>query len=53
MSTHPANETRIENLINEWQKTLPLYNQALVDGIAVDCGENPRAVEEIKPAESK
>ena len=53
MSTHPANETRIENLINEWQTALPLYNQALVDGIGVDCGANPRAVEEIKPAESK
>ena len=53
MSTHPASETRIENLVNQWQKTLPLYNQAKVDGIEPDCGPNPRAVVEIKPAEEK
>jgi predicted Zn-dependent protease len=53
MSTHPANETRIENLVSEWQKTLPLYNQALAEGINPDCGANPRAVKEIKPAGEK
>ena len=52
MSTHPANETRIENLINEWQGTLPLYNEALTAGTVPDCGPNPRAVKEIKPADS-
>lgn len=43
LSTHPASETRIENLINEWQKTLPLYNEAVAAGREPDCGgESPR-----------
>lgn len=43
LSTHPASETRIENLINEWQKTLPLYNQSVTDGREPDCGgDSPR-----------
>tara|TARA_R110002096_G_scaffold97263_4_gene216688 strand:- start:3420 stop:4256 length:837 start_codon:yes stop_codon:yes gene_type:complete len=37
LSTHPASETRIENLINQWQKTLPIYNQALADGKNPQC----------------
>ena len=37
LSTHPASETRIENLISEWQKTLPIYNQALADGKNPTC----------------
>ena len=53
MSTHPANETRIENLINEWQTTLPLYNQAQTEGLVTDCGPNPRAVKEVKQTEAK
>jgi predicted Zn-dependent protease len=53
MSTHPANDTRIENLINEWQKTLAFYNQAQVDGRTPDCGSNPRAATEVKPKEAK
>lgn len=49
LSTHPASETRIENLISEWQKTLPLYNQALVDGRVPECGgQSPRFVEDLK-----
>ncbi len=47
LSTHPASETRIENLINQWQKTLPLYNQAKADGRLPDCGgRSPRFVDE-------
>lgn len=37
LSTHPASETRIENLISQWQKTLPIYNQALADGKQPNC----------------
>ncbi len=37
LSTHPAPDTRIENLISEWQKTLPIYNQALADGKDPQC----------------
>ena len=47
LSTHPASETRIENLVTEWQKTLPLYNQALAEGRRPDCGgASPRYVKE-------
>ena len=50
LSTHPASETRIENLVNEWQKTLPLYNQALAEGRRPDCGgASPRYVKEVEP----
>jgi len=37
LSTHPASETRIENLISQWQKTLPIYNQARADGKEPEC----------------
>jgi len=37
LSTHPASETRIENLISQWQKTLPIYNQAQADGKQPEC----------------
>lgn len=37
LSTHPASETRIENLVGEWQKVLPIYNQALADGKQPTC----------------
>ena len=49
MSTHPASGTRIENLVSQWQKTLPLYNQAKAEGIEPDCGPNPRAVVDVQP----
>ena len=49
LSTHPASETRIESLINEWQKTLPLYNQAVAEGRTPDCGgQSPRFVKDLK-----
>lgn len=44
LSTHPASETRIENLVSEWQKTLPLYNEAQAAGFVPECGDNPRYV---------
>ena len=53
MSTHPASATRIENLVNQWQKTLPMYNQAQAEGIEPDCGANPRAVVNIEPSDKK
>jgi predicted Zn-dependent protease len=50
LSTHPASETRIENLISQWQKTLPLYNQAKAEGRLPDCGgRSPRFVDEPEP----
>ncbi|MEJ2258475.1 MAG: M48 family metalloprotease [Woeseiaceae bacterium] len=53
LSTHPASETRIENLINQWQKTLPLYNKAKAEGRLPDCGgRSPRFVDEPQDDES-
>jgi len=40
LSTHPTSETRIENLISQWQKTLPMYNQAIADGKNPNCVKN-------------
>jgi len=37
MSTHPSTDTRIEQLIAEWPKTLPLYNKALEEGLRPEC----------------
>jgi predicted Zn-dependent protease len=37
LSTHPASETRIEALVSEWPKTLPMYNQAIEEGRAPTC----------------
>lgn len=37
MSTHPSGEKRIEDLIGQWQVTLPLYNEALEAGRQPDC----------------
>ena len=49
MSTHPASDTRIQNIIEEWEKTLPLYNQAHAEGHVPDCGdESPRFVEDLQ-----
>jgi len=54
MSTHPAPETRIENLIGEWQKTLPLYNEAQAAGRNPDCGgQSPRYVKDLKKEKAK
>jgi len=37
VSTHPASETRIEALVSEWPKTLPLYNEAIAEGRVNSC----------------
>ena len=48
MSTHPASDTRIQNIIAEWEVTLPLYNEARAEGHVPDCGgESPRYVEDL------
>jgi len=46
LSTHPASETRIENLVSEWQKTLPLYNEAQANGFVPDCGKSSHRFKE-------
>ena len=37
MSTHPSHANRIEALISEWPKTLPLYNEARAAGHQPNC----------------
>ncbi|NNF41383.1 MAG: M48 family metallopeptidase [Woeseiaceae bacterium] len=37
LSTHPSSESRIEALVSQWPKTLPLYNQAVEEGRVPTC----------------
>lgn len=37
LSTHPSGEKRIDSLISQWGKTLPLYNAALEAGNEPNC----------------
>lgn len=37
LSTHPSSERRIEQLVSEWPKALPLYNQAVAEGRRASC----------------
>jgi predicted Zn-dependent protease len=39
VSTHPASETRIEALVSEWPKTLPVYNKAKEEGRIPTCSK--------------
>jgi predicted Zn-dependent protease len=36
-STHPSSENRIDALVSEWIKVLPLYNQAHAEGRVPNC----------------
>lgn len=37
VSTHPSSESRIEALVSQWPKTLPLYNEAIEEGRVPIC----------------
>jgi predicted Zn-dependent protease len=37
LSTHPSDEKRIDALISQWSKVLPLYNEALEAGRSPNC----------------
>lgn len=39
LSTHPSSERRIEQLVSEWPKALPLYNEAVAEGRRAKCVE--------------
>jgi len=46
LSTHPSDENRIDSLISQWSKTLPLFNAAILAGrnpncVAPDLPERP------------
>ncbi len=40
-STHPSGEKRIDSLVSEWIKVLPLYNQAHEEGRIPECNAPP------------
>lgn len=40
-STHPSSENRIDSLVSEWIKVLPLYNQAHQEGRIPNCNTPP------------
>jgi predicted Zn-dependent protease len=40
LSTHPTSETRIENLVSQWQKTLHINKKAIADGKTPNCTKN-------------
>ncbi len=48
MSTHPSSDKRIEDLISEWSKVLPLYNEALEQGRQPDCIQPQSTIPEKK-----
>ncbi len=37
LSTHPSDETRINNLVGQWSTTLPIYNEAQAAGKRPNC----------------
>jgi predicted Zn-dependent protease len=37
MSTHPSSDDRIDSLVSEWIKVLPLYNEAITEGRSPNC----------------
>ncbi len=50
MSTHPANETRINDLVGELAKVLPIYNEAQKAGRNPNCTPPPRKPKSIPDA---
>jgi predicted Zn-dependent protease len=37
LSTHPSSEKRIDSLVSQWVKALPLYNEAVQEGRVPNC----------------
>ena len=50
-STHPSSEKRIDSLVSEWIKVLPLYNAAHEEGRIPDCQVPAHLQEPIDHAE--
>ena len=54
-STHPSGEKRIDSLVSEWIKVLPLYNQAHEEGRIPNCQVPPhlqKPIDHSEPAEA-
>jgi predicted Zn-dependent protease len=52
LSTHPSNEKRIDALISEWPKVLPLYNDAVKAGHVPHCVPPETPADAATPAEN-
>lgn len=52
LSTHPSNDKRIDSLISEWPKTLPLYNEAVAAGKVPHCVPPATPADNAKPADA-
>jgi predicted Zn-dependent protease len=50
-STHPSSDKRIDSLVSEWVKVLPLYNQAHNEGRIPNCQVPPHLQEPIDHSE--
>jgi predicted Zn-dependent protease len=50
-STHPSGEKRIDSLVSEWIKVLPLYNQAHQEGRIPNCQVPPHLQKPIDHSE--
>lgn len=50
-STHPSSDKRIDSLVSEWIKVLPLYNQAHEEGRNPDCPVPPHLQESVDHSE--
>lgn len=53
LSTHPSGDKRIDALVSEWVKVLPLYNQAHQEGRIPDCPVPPHLQETIDHSDKK
>ncbi len=51
-STHPSSDKRIDSLVSEWIKVLPLYNEAHQEGRIPDCQTPPHLQEPIDHSDS-
>lgn len=52
-STHPSSEKRIDSLVSEWTKVLPLYNQAHQEGRIPNCQTPPQLQKPIDQSDKK
>ena len=50
-STHPSSDKRIDSLVSEWIKVLPLYNEAQQQGRIPDCQVPPHLQQPIDHSE--
>jgi len=52
-STHPSSDKRIDSLVSEWVKVLPLYNQAREEGRIPNCVTPPHLQQPVDHSDKK